>query len=94
MYIAYNIIYMFMFFNLDLIKRCEMSTQLGKLCSMILLQHFGENVQKIGIDLFAAVSKTLNGIVIGTRMSRREVFAIFPIVLFVLILLSPRWLLV
>ena len=62
-----------------------MSTQLGKLCSMILLQHFGVNVQKIGVDLFAAVSKTLNGIVIGTKMSRREVFAIIH--LFTLIIL-------
>lgn len=50
-----------------------MSSQMGKLCSMILLQHFGENVQKIGNDLFAAVSKTLNGVVVGTKMSRREV---------------------
>lgn len=51
-----------------------MSIQLGKLCSLILLQHFGENVQKVGDCLYAAVqSCTVSVIIKSTGLTKPEV---------------------
>ncbi|XP_058812197.1 DNA-directed RNA polymerase III subunit RPC3 [Topomyia yanbarensis] len=50
-----------------------MSIQLGKLCSCIVQQHFGEVVRMVADDLFAAVSKTLSMIVKSTELSKSEV---------------------
>ncbi|XP_058467331.1 DNA-directed RNA polymerase III subunit RPC3 [Malaya genurostris] len=50
-----------------------MSIQLGKLCSCIIQQHFGEVVRMVADDLFAAVSKTLPMIVKSTELSKSEV---------------------
>ncbi|CAO1428487.1 unnamed protein product [Diamesa tonsa] len=50
-----------------------MSTQLGKLCSLILFEHFGEQVRLVGDDLFAAFSKSKNLISISTKLTREQV---------------------
>lgn len=51
-----------------------MSIQLGKLCSLILLQHFGENVQKVGDCLYGAVqSGTVSVIVKSTGLKKSDV---------------------
>ncbi|GAB0090570.1 DNA-directed RNA polymerase III subunit RPC3 [Sergentomyia squamirostris] len=49
-----------------------MSIQLGKLCSVILEQHFGANVQKIGDNLFVC-SKSLKGLMKSTSLTKNEV---------------------
>lgn len=51
-----------------------MSVQYGKLCSVILLQHFGETVQAVGDCLFSAVqSRTLSTLIKGTGLTRSQV---------------------
>lgn len=50
-----------------------MSTNAMKLCSMILQEHFGENVRIVGDDLFASKAKTVNGIMLSTKLSRKKV---------------------
>ncbi|XP_055676836.1 DNA-directed RNA polymerase III subunit RPC3 [Lutzomyia longipalpis] len=49
-----------------------MSIQLGNLCSVILEQHFGANVQKIGQELYTG-GKTLRGLMKTTMLSKNEV---------------------
>uniref|UniRef100_A0A6B2E9S3 DNA-directed RNA polymerase III subunit RPC3 n=1 Tax=Phlebotomus kandelakii TaxID=1109342 RepID=A0A6B2E9S3_9DIPT len=49
-----------------------MSIQLGNLCSVILEQHFGVNVQTVGKDLFTG-PKTLRGLVKSTSLSKNDV---------------------
>ncbi|XP_055587362.1 DNA-directed RNA polymerase III subunit RPC3 [Uranotaenia lowii] len=50
-----------------------MSIQLGKLCSCIVQQHFGDTVRMVADDLFAAVSKTLPMIIKSTGLTKSEV---------------------
>ncbi|KAJ9586990.1 hypothetical protein L9F63_019408 [Diploptera punctata] len=45
-----------------------MSLQFEKLCSLILLEHFGEIVQKVGTDLYKFQSKPLQLIVASTKL--------------------------
>lgn len=49
-----------------------MSIQLGQLCSVILEQHFGINVQKIGNELYTG-AKSLKGLKKSTNLSKNEV---------------------
>ncbi|XP_059610226.1 DNA-directed RNA polymerase III subunit RPC3 [Phlebotomus argentipes] len=49
-----------------------MTDQEGELCSVILEQHFGVNVQKIGKELFTG-SKTLLGLIKSTSLTKNEV---------------------
>lgn len=44
-----------------------------KLCSLILQEHFGETVRMVGEDLFAAITKTIAGICVTTKLSRKQV---------------------
>ena len=57
-----------------------MSIILGKLCSIVIQQHFGDVVRTVADDLFAAVAKTLSMIVKSTGLSRSEVFIPFDLV--------------
>lgn len=50
-----------------------MSIVLGQLCSVIIYQHFGDNIKIIVNDLFAAYSKTLSMIIKSTKLSKFEV---------------------
>lgn len=50
-----------------------MATNAMKLCSMILQEHFGENVRIVGDELFASKAKTMNGIMLLTKLSRKKV---------------------
>lgn len=51
-----------------------MSVQYGKLCSVILQQHFGETVQKVGDCLLSAIqSRTLSMIIKSTGLTKTEV---------------------
>lgn len=50
-----------------------MSSQFRKLCSLILLENFGETVEKVGIDLFKCGSKPLKLICNSTNLSANEV---------------------
>nr|CAD7257047.1 unnamed protein product [Timema shepardi] len=50
-----------------------MSVQFGKLCSLILLEHFGDIVQKVGYDLFKWGSKPFNLIVNTTGLPISQV---------------------
>jgi hypothetical protein len=52
----------------ELIYLFAMSVQFGKLCSLILLEHFGEIVQKVGSDLFKCQGKPLHLIVRSTKL--------------------------
>lgn len=50
-----------------------MSIQYGKLCSLILVQHFGETVQKVGDCLLTAIqSRTLSMIIKSTGLTKAE----------------------
>ena len=44
-----------------------------KLCSLILQEHFGENVKIVGEDLFKSKSKSISGITQTTRLTKRKV---------------------
>lgn len=50
-----------------------MSIILGQLCSVIIYQHFGENIKIIVNDLFSAYSKNLSMIIKSTKLSKFEV---------------------
>lgn len=50
-----------------------MSVQFGKLCSLILLEHFGEIVQKVGSDLFKCQGKPLHLIARSIKLPLRKV---------------------
>lgn len=50
-----------------------MSIVLGQLCSVIIYQHFGENIKIIVNDLFSAYSKNLSMIIKSTKLSKFEV---------------------
>lgn len=51
-----------------------MSIQFGKLCSIVLEQHFGKTVQLVGDCLFASIqSRTLSMIINSTGLKRTEV---------------------
>lgn len=50
-----------------------MSINAMKLCSLILQEHFGENVRIVGEDLFKAKAKTIGGIMQSTQLSRKQV---------------------
>lgn len=51
-----------------------MSVQAAKLCSVLLLQHFGESVQSVGECLFSAVqSRTLTTIIKNTGLPKSTV---------------------
>ncbi|XP_052867871.1 DNA-directed RNA polymerase III subunit RPC3 [Anopheles cruzii] len=50
-----------------------MSIQLGKLCSRIIEQHFGELVRIVGDNLFASIAKPLSQIVRSTGLTKSEV---------------------
>ncbi|PNF18354.1 DNA-directed RNA polymerase III subunit RPC3 [Cryptotermes secundus] len=50
-----------------------MSLQFEKLCSLILLEHFGEIIQKVGNDLYKCQSKPLNLIVGSTKLPFQKV---------------------
>lgn len=50
-----------------------MSVQFGKLCSLILLEHFGEIVQKVGSDLFKCQGKPLHLIARSTKLPLQKV---------------------
>lgn len=45
-----------------------MSVQFGKVCSLILYEHFGEIVQKVGTDLFKWGPKPLGLIESSTKL--------------------------
>jgi DNA-directed RNA polymerase III subunit RPC3 len=47
--------------------------QFGKLCSLILLEHFGEIVQTVGNDLYKCQSKPLRLIVASTKLPLQKV---------------------
>lgn len=68
-----------------------MSIQYGKLCSVILLQHFGETVQKVGECLFTAIqSRTLSMIIKSTGLTKAEVTHALAVLLkFKLALFQP-----
>lgn len=46
-----------------------MSVQFSKVCSLILLEHFGEIVEKVGSDLFQWGPKPLGLIAASTKLS-------------------------
>lgn len=50
-----------------------MSHQLGRVVSVILQRYFGENVQKVGDDLFTYGSKPIALLVKSTGLSRVKV---------------------
>ncbi|EAA08103.3 DNA-directed RNA polymerase III subunit RPC3 [Anopheles merus] len=50
-----------------------MSIQLGKLCSRIIEQHFGEVVRTVVDDLFASIAKPLSQIIRSTGLTKSEV---------------------
>ncbi|XP_050100950.1 DNA-directed RNA polymerase III subunit RPC3 [Anopheles aquasalis] len=50
-----------------------MSIQLGKLCSRIIEQHFGEVVRTVADDLFASIAKPLGHIIRSTGLTKPEV---------------------
>lgn len=50
-----------------------MSINAMKLCSLILQEHFGENVRIVGEDLFKSKSKSVSGIAQTTKLTRRKV---------------------
>ncbi|XP_058128775.1 DNA-directed RNA polymerase III subunit RPC3 [Anopheles ziemanni] len=50
-----------------------MSIQLGKLCSRIIEQHFGEVVRIVADDLFASIARPLSQIVRSTGLTKSEV---------------------
>jgi DNA-directed RNA polymerase III subunit RPC3 len=50
-----------------------MSVQFGKLCSLILLEHFGEIVEKVGSDLFKCQGKPLQSIARSTQLPLQKV---------------------
>jgi hypothetical protein len=50
-----------------------MSTQFGKLCSLVLLEHFGEIVQKVGNDLYKCQPKALRLIAGSTKLPLKKV---------------------
>ncbi|XP_055640184.1 DNA-directed RNA polymerase III subunit RPC3 [Toxorhynchites rutilus septentrionalis] len=58
-----------------------MSIQLGKLCSCIIQQHFGDVVRTVADDLFTAVAKTLTMIVNSTQLTKSEVCKALAILL-------------
>ncbi|EAT40806.1 AAEL007496-PA [Aedes aegypti] len=58
-----------------------MSIQLGKLCSCIVQQHFGDVVRMVADDLFAAVAKTLSMVIKSTGLSKSEVCKALAILL-------------
>lgn len=53
-----------------------MSINAMKLCSLILQEHFGENVRIVGEDLFKSKSKSIGGITQTTRLTKRKVIKI------------------
>jgi len=57
----------------ELIYLFAMSVQFGKLCSLILLEHFGEIVQKVGSDLFKCQGKPLHLIARSIKLPRQKV---------------------
>lgn len=50
-----------------------MSIQLGKLCSVIIEEHFGEKARIVCEDLYASVAKNLPMIVVSTKLPKSEV---------------------
>ena len=54
-----------------------MSLQFGKLISLLLLEHFGEIVQKVGFDLYKCQSKPLQLIVASTKLPVPKVRTFF-----------------
>lgn len=50
-----------------------MSVMLGKLCALILQEHFGETVSIVGSDLFTSYGKNLSMIVKTTNLEKSEV---------------------
>lgn len=51
----------------------KMSIQLGDLCSLILNEHFGETVEKVGRDLFRGGQKPLKLICSSTGLGLNDV---------------------
>lgn len=67
-----------------------MSICYGKLCSVILKQVFGRDVQSVADSLFEAVSRTLSVIVKTTNLTRKEVTnALAILIKFRLVTFSP-----
>ncbi|KAL9694172.1 hypothetical protein quinque_013457 [Culex quinquefasciatus] len=58
-----------------------MSIQLGKLCSCIIQQHFGDVVRMVADDLFSGVAKTLPMIVKSCELTKSEVCKAIAILL-------------
>lgn len=50
-----------------------MSIKLGQLCSVILQEHFGDNVRIVGASLFEAHSRTLGMIIKSTSLTKSQV---------------------
>jgi RNA polymerase III subunit RPC82 helix-turn-helix domain len=50
-----------------------MSILSKNLCSIILKEHFGENVMIVANSLFVAKAKTLAGLCKSTKLSKNEV---------------------
>lgn len=46
---------------------------LGKLCSLILQEHFGETVSIVGNDLFTSYGKNLSMIIKTTNLTKPQV---------------------
>lgn len=44
-----------------------------KLCSLILHEHFGETVKNVCECMFASKTKTLQGIIQASKLSRKQV---------------------
>jgi len=51
-----------------------MTTQMDKCCSLILLEYFGEIVQKVGCDLYAWGPKPLGLVARSTKLSSEKVY--------------------
>jgi hypothetical protein len=50
-----------------------MSITSMKLCSLILHEHFGETVKNVCECMFASKTKTLQGIIQASKLSRKQV---------------------
>lgn len=50
-----------------------MSTQLGKLCSLLLQEYFGDTVEKVGMDLFRHGPKPASLICNSTKLATDDV---------------------
>lgn len=57
-----------------------MSTTCGKLCSTLLLEHFGSIVQSVGDDLFKHGTKTLGHIYCTTRLPLTKVIVEYKVI--------------